>query len=301
MQKEIKRHILLLLEEIEAYRSHSLYAEAKNRCIELLDFIQKSNQLKDKHKLLATVSKKIKALDNDIIAFEQAGALVRMSDEEQEVVKKLFSFPMEEGTGSAIFEGAAALLVFGQYEGAFKEFNKLMQNDDLRVVAGKNLLRCHMGFSSIDDAIKQYQIWLSEGKFPDEQLDEVRLFLQGVLDKKGIDKQLPVPIDVKKDLISEEEFIDILSVILPLDVQLQKKKEILLDVNFQRKNMINLIVSKKNQDLIEYLKIGKKLNDVQFNSTDIIFKESCIVSEKSPIRFGPKIGDYTVTLEILNM
>jgi len=164
MQKEIKRHISSLLQEIEAYRSHSLFAEAKNRCEELTEFIQKSHQIKDKHRLLATVSKKIKALDNDIRAFEEAGALVQMSDEEQEVVKKLFSFSMEEGTDSAIFEGAAALLVFGQHEGAFKEFNKLLENDALRVIACKNILRCHMGFSSIDDAIKQYQIWLSGGR-----------------------------------------------------------------------------------------------------------------------------------------
>jgi len=122
-----------------------------------------------------------------------------------------------------------------------------------------------------------------------------------VLEKKGIDKKLPGPVDVPKDEISEEEFIDILSIILPLDDESQKKKEFLLDVNFQKQNMINLIISKKNQDLIEYLKTGKKLNDVQFNSTEFIFKDSCIVSEKIPIRSGSKAGDYTLTLEILNM
>jgi len=301
MQKEIKKPILLLLQEIEAYRSHSLFAEAKSRCRELSDIIQKSYQLRNKHRLLATVSKKMKALDNDIRAFEEAGALVQMSIEEQEVVKKLFSFSMEEGTDSAIFEGATALLVFGQYEGAFKEFNKLMKSDALRIVAAKNILRCHMGFSSIDDAIEQYQIWLSGGKLPPEQLDKVRFFLQGILDKKGINKKLPVPIDVQNDEVSKEEFIDILSIILPFDDESQKKKEILLDVNFQRRNMINLIISKKDQDLIDYLKTGEKLNDVQFNSAEIIFKDSCTISEKSQIRSGPKAGDYTLTLEILNM
>jgi hypothetical protein len=113
--------------------------------------------------------------------------------------------------------------------------------------------------------------------------------------------KLPVPIDVQKYEILKEESIDILSVILPFDDESQDKKEILLDINFQIRNMVNLIISKQNQDLIDYLKIGKKLNDVQFNSTEIIFKDSCIVSEKSQIRSGPKSGDYTLTLEILNM
>jgi len=304
MQKDIKKHILKLLKEIDAYRSHSLFAEAKKMCSQLSDFIQKSDQIKNKQRLLNTVSKKVGDLENDIRAFEEDGTLVQMSAEEQNVVKKLFSLSIENGTDSSIFKGASALLVFGQYEAAFKEFKKLMASANLRVVAAKNILRCHMGFSSIDDAIKQYQIWLSKGNFTPGQLVKVRAFLQSILDRKGIDKKLhfpEVPEDVQEDEISKEEFIDILSIIIPLGAESQKEEEILLDVNFQRGNMINLIISKKYQDLADYLKPGMRLNDVQFNSTEIIFIDSCVVSEISPIRFGPKTGDYTFTLDILNM
>ena len=71
MQTDIKTHIQTLIDEIEIYRSHSLFAEAKGKCIELAELIKKNDQLKNKQKLLSAVSKKMKDLEKDSRQFEK--------------------------------------------------------------------------------------------------------------------------------------------------------------------------------------------------------------------------------------
>lgn len=304
MQKDIKKQIQLLLKEIAYYSSHSLFAEAKKRCREFENLIRKSDNFKNKQKFLDAISRKINQIDNDARAFETYGASVQMTLEEQEIVKTLFSSQSEVESKSSPLEGATALLVFGQYEGAFKEFKKLINRDAFRLIAAKNILRCHIGFSSIDDAVKQYRIWLSKDIFPSEELVKIRSFLQGILTGKGIDKKLrkpKVPEDVKIEKVSKKEVFDILSIVISVNDTSQGEKDFFLDVNFQTGNMINSIISKDKKDLIDYLKPGMTLKNVQFNSTEIIFKQSCVVFGKIQISLGPKKGDYTVTLKILDL
>ena len=311
---DITKHIQTLLREIEVYRSHGLYKEALQRCRQLSELILQSDRIKNKQKVLDAVSKKIEDIENDARKVAAVEASGHMSTKEQALVMSLFSFSEDEVTDAADLEGATALLVFGQYEKALSEFNELIKRDSLRVDAAKNILRCHIGLSSIDNAVTQYQQWLSSGQFPLAELEKIRSFLQDILISKGIEKSLPEPevsvdaipevsvdaIDVEDHEIDEEELINIVSIEIPLNDELQEEKAVGFDVSFQKENIISVIIPRANQDLIDYFKVGMKLDDVQFFSVAIMFKESCVISAKKQIESGPRRGDCTLVMEILN-
>lgn len=298
---DIKKHIHIILKEIEAYRSHSLFNEAKIKCKELEDLVQQSNQIKNKQKFLTSVTNKIRDLEKDSFQFDKMGASVQMSPEEKALVKKLFSSPKRKGSDSAILEGAVALLVFGQFKVALEEFNRLLNNDSLRVAAAKNIIRCHIGLNDLDNTVAQYQQWFDSGRFTPKQLETIRPFLQGILNKRGITKSLPETEskpDGGEQEIKEEKFIDILSVVISLGNKSKIKKSFELDVSFQRNNIINVIVPGAKKALADYMKVGSELKNIQFFSYNIIFMSSCFISEKNQINFGPKKGNYSVIMKI---
>ena len=303
---DIIKHIQTLLREIEVYRSHGLYKEALQRCGQLSELILQSDRIKNKQKVLDAVSKKIEDIENDARKVDAVEASGHMSTKEQALVKSLFSFSEDEVTDAADLEGATALLVFGQYERALSEFNELIKRDSLRVDAAKNILRCHIGLSSIDNAVTQYQQWLSSGQFLLGELEKIRSFFQDILISKGIEKSLPEPevsvdaIDVEDHEIDEEELINIVSIEIPLNDELQEEKAVGFDVSFQKENIISVIIPRANQDLIDYFRVGMKIDDVQFFSVAIMFRESCVISAKEQIASGPRRGDCTLVMEILN-
>jgi len=268
----------------------------------MANLIQKSHQFKNKEKLLTIISKKIEGLEDDLVKFEAVGTALQMSTRDQDLVKKLFVSSIEQDDESTALEGALALLEFGQFENALKELNDLIENDSARVIAAKNIIRCHIGLSSIDTAVTQYQQWFSGDRFSAGQLEEVRSFLQNILRKKRVDITLPGQVEAEDDLdddIWEEDFIDILSVVIPLSGGTEGRDEEVLDVSFQKGVVVSVILSHKDQALIDYFIVGMRLEDLQFYSSDITFIESCVVSEKKEIKSGPKAGDTVLTIKIL--
>ena len=322
------KHIQTLFREIEVYRSHGLFEEAKGKCEEMAEQIRKSGQYNDKQELITTVSKIIKGLEKDAREFEKMEASVQITTKEKDLIKELFPSSEKKGTDSEALNVAETLLVFGQFERALSEFNELIKKDALRLIAAKNILKCHVGHGSFDSAVSQYQEWLSSGQFPSGELKKIRSFLQEIFRKKGMDKSLPKPkgtlgkicsfiqgifkkggidkslpkpegtIDVKEDEKLEDKLIDISSILIPLDDEHEKGKGIRLDVSSQKGNVISVIISKTNQILIDHLKVGLRLNDVEFYSPAVTFKDSCVVSAISRIKLGPKKGDYTLVFKI---
>ena len=297
---DLKKNIQIILKEMAAYRSHSLFAEAGKKCAELVALIQQSGKIKNKQMYLNALAEKIKDLKADARRFDEMGTAVKMSAREQNLVKKLFSYSLEEGADSAIWEGAVALLVFGQFKGALEEFNRLIDKPSFRIAAAKNSIRCHLGLDSIGDAVTQYRRWASDSSFASQELEKIRPFLQGLLDKKNIAETLPRPelaTDSPRPETRRQKQIDILSVVITMDQR--PKKDFELDITFQRKNIINAIIPDKNKALLDYLQVGKTLEDVQFNSYDAIFFDSCVITDKSKIGLGPKKGNYFLEMKIL--
>jgi len=207
-QMNTREDIKTLFSEIEVYRSHSLFEEAREKCQKLERLIAENDRIKNKQELLNVVEKKIRELEADARRVVNEAASAQMSNKEQALVKKLFAVPKKGGDDAAAMEGAAALLVFGQFQKALSEFNPLIKKEALRVAAAKNIIRCHVGLSSLDEAVEQYERWLAEGRFPKDEIETIHSFLQDILKKKGVDrilskpKQAPV---VKEKILSKPE------------------------------------------------------------------------------------------------
>lgn len=295
---EIQKRLL----EIETYRSHYLYKEARIRCQELAKFIRKTAAVTSKQAFIVKISLKIKQIDAEAKAFNALSATVKMSPEEHAVVRQLFASG-KGGSTSAAFETATVLLVFGQRSAALKGFRKLLDNDTHRIAAAKSIIRCHLGDGRIQRAVDEYLAWFKDDSLPSQALDSVRIFLQAVLIKKGYRQQLPEPIiieEVPPDRETEPVTSDLLSIVLSYADKKFRAKQVSLDINFQRGKMINCIVPQSEKGLVDFLKEGMVFPDAQINATDMITFCSVRLSEVSKIRVGQYSGDATITLEVLD-
>jgi hypothetical protein len=195
-----------------------------------------------------------------------------------------------------------ALAKFGQFQRALSEFERLIDKDSHRVVAAKNILRCHIQIASEDKAIDAYEGWAKDSNFPPGQLAKIRTFLDEILKIQGVERTLTeVAVEEAAPVAApaeEEEVIDISAVGIYFNEGPAKGKVVELDVNFQSGNLLSIIVSKNDAGMIEHLNEGEKLNDLQFFSPIAIFNGSGEVSAKSQIKSGPKQGDYCLDIKI---
>jgi len=299
--KEIKS----LLQEAEVYRDQGLLQEAMEKYNIASELILKSNKIKNRQNLIHVISKKMGSLENDFKK-KNKPASRKMPKKTQELIKSKKFFSEKMGKDEAALEGALNLAKFGQYKRALKELKNLISVDSIRVNAAKNIVRCYMALSAPDDAIAQYNKWISNNLFKNDQLEKVRFFLKSSLKKKGIKKTLPEPKKTAKiehpDFEEKEEEVpDISSIVIMLDKGPQKGKAIELDVSFQTGNIINVIMPGRDHGRIKNLNIGFKINDIQFFSPIAIFKGSGIVSNMTYIKSGPKKGDCSLDIKVVNI
>jgi hypothetical protein len=297
---EIQKRLL----EIETYRSHYLYKEARICCRELAKFIQKTKAVKGKQAFFTKIDKKVKQLEHELEAFSALPASVEMTPHQQSLVRQLF-ISGKGGSASADFETATALLVFGQRPAALNAFRALLDDDTHRIAAAKSIIRCHIGDGQTHKAASEYLAWFEDGSFPPKALASVRIFLQAVLTKKGYKQTLPEPAIIEEapvelELELEPDTGDYLSIVMPFVTKFFRKKEIVLDVNFQRGKRINCIVPSYKKDLRGYFKAGTVFKDVQINGTSTVTFCSIRLTEVSKIRVGNHSGDTTITMEVLD-
>ena len=296
-----------ILKEAELYQSQGLLGEAKERYDNAKTLIQKSEQLENRQELLDIVSEKFRALGSDLDKVERAPRSPELAAKVQDLIKNLFSFSEEEDKDATELEGAIALARFGQFERALAEFNELIKKDSLRVVSAKNIIRCHIAQSSLDDAVSQYEQWLSSDiVFSSQQLESIRIFLQGILDRKGVSKKLPsvvastglegeaMPWDEEQEIPDEEEFLDITLV----GFRPQGGRLIELDVNFQRGNTVSVLIPGQDKDTIDRVQVGLRMDEVECSSAFAVFMATGVVTEKTRIDTGAKRGDYRVDIRI---
>ena len=299
--KEIKT----LLQEAELYRNQGLVQEAMEKYKIASELLLKSNKIKNRQNLIHDISKKMGALENDF-AKKNKLASQKTPKKTQKLIKSKEFFSKKMGKDEAALEGAVKLAKLGQYKRALKELQNLIKVDSTRVNAAKNIIRCHMALSATEDAIDHYNKWKTNNLFTNDQLEKVRFFLKSSLMKKGIKRTLP---KLKKTLKPEntdieendEEIPDISSIVIVLDREPQKGKVIELDVSFQSGNMINVIMPGREHEHVKDLKIGFRINDIQFFSPIAMFKGSGIVSNISYISSGPKNGDCSLDIKVVDI
>jgi hypothetical protein len=301
---DISLRIKSLLSEAELYRTQGLFPEAKDKYHAASAMIHKIDKLKNKESLLKAISLKIQSLEKKTAKVETGPASPELSEKGQNLIKNLF--------GENDLQKAVALAKFGQFERAITELTALLKDDVFRVDAGKNILRCRMATASVDDAVDQYNQWFSGDVFSVSQLESIRSYLQSILDQKGIDKALPIPVgESDEDEASsqsggiefsmpepEEEILDITSIGITFTSGAQKGKMVEFDVNFQTGDMISLIISKKDKSLIDDLNKGDHLDDIQFYSPIAMFKGTATIANKTCIDAGPKQGDFCLDLKV---
>jgi len=299
---KIRQEIQKRLQEIEAYRAHSLFKEARVRCQELAAFIKKTPDIPNKEKLMGQLVSKVKKIDAELKTFDAFSANVEMSSHEQTVVKELFTSG-KKGDAKTAFETATALLVFGQWTPALNALREVLGDDTHRIEAAKSIMRCHLGAKQYQAAVNDYLAWFKDDSFPGQALDSVRAFLQAALEKKGFKQKLPVPIimeEIQAPEVPDDEPEDFLSIVISYEVNRSQKKEVVLDVNFQSRVRINCIVPRTESGLLEFLKPGIIIPDVQLNGVDMITFSSVRLKEVSKIRVGRYAGDATITLQVLD-
>lgn len=293
------------MQQAEVYRDQGLLQEAMEKYNIASELILKSDQIKNRQNLIHVISKKMGALENDFKK-KNKPASRKMPIKTQELIKSKKFFSKKMGKKEAALEGALNLAKFGQYKRALKELKNLISVDSIRVNAAKNIVRCHMALSSPNDAIDQYNKWTSNNLFKNDQLEKVRYFLKSSLEKKGIKKTLPELKKTSKPKYNnfeemEEEVPDISSIVIMLDKGQKKGKVIELDVTFQAGNVINVIMPGRDHVRIKNLNIGFRISDIQFFSPIAIFKGSGIVSNMTYINSGPKKGDCSLDIKVVNI
>ena len=320
MPMNIAKQIKTLLQEAELYHSQGLLDEALLKYHYVENLIQGHEQLKNRIKLFDAVSKKIQRLENDIQRIEKAPKKPEVSAKIQDLIKKLFTFTPKMNEDARALEGAVALAKFGQFKRAILEFKVLLKKDSLRVAAAKNIVRCHMALSSVDDAVAEYEQWLSENIFLPNQLQRLRIFFENVLKKEGIDKILPqtkMSADDMETIIhipeihqvkphayendefkfEDDEHLDINSIGITFDSGPQKDQVFEFKVRFQLGNVVSLLIPGREKDLVQNFKAGTTINDVQYYSNIAFFNGSGLITAVKKIKIGPLRGDYCVDIE----
>lgn len=321
----IAKQIKTLLQEAELYRSQGLLDEALVKYHYAEDLMQRHEQLKNRLNLIDAVSKKIQRLKDDIQRIENAPKKPEVSAHIQDLIKKLFAFTPNLSEDAKALEGAVALAKFGQFKRAILEFKALLKKDSLRVAAAKNIIRCHMALSSVDDAVAEYEQWLSENIFLPNQLQKLWIFFENVLNKEGINKILPKAkmsaddaepmiqfpeihdgkdstsagdrLRIEEVKIENEEDLDINSIGITFDRGLLKEQVFEFKVRFQLGKVLSLLISGREKDLIENFKVGATINDVQYYSNVAFFNGSGLITAVKKIKIGPLRGDYCVDIE----
>jgi tetratricopeptide (TPR) repeat protein len=295
-----KEKIKSLLKEASLYGSQGLFVESKKRYMNVLETIKKSKQYRGDEQLLNALNSKIQGLEKKLEASLQDESAPELTTEVKNLILELFSFSKNKNT--AAIEGAVALAKFGQYEKAMVEFKRLMTEGIMPLGAAKNILRCYQNRSSIQGAIAEFERWLSEGTLSNEHLRTLREFLADLLVQEGIEAILPEvaapPPNEPNEPLDEEDIIDINLVSMKLEEGRRKGELVEFDVAFQTGNTVSFTVPSDDEDLLEALKPGKRLPQMQCYSMLAVFNGSGVVSGKTRITSGPKRGDYTLDVTI---
>ena len=330
----IVKKVKSLLKEAELYHKQGLLDEAMGKYNKAKELIQDDELLRSKQSLMDGISKKMSLLAKDIERVEQAPKTPEVSADVQDLIKRLFTFSAEKDDDNTIaLDGAIALAKFGQYDSALLEFNELLKREPLRVVAAKNILRCHMAMSSVDEAFAQYEQWISGDMFVPDQIDKLRMFFEGILEKEGVERTLPTVkvqedddahliempeidepqiqetisegIDIdgfefEEDGAESDDILDINSIRLTMESGPRKGQALELIVNFQSGNVISLLIPSRDKDLIECFNAGDTINNIEYYSPIAIFNSSGLVSDIVQIKTGPRRGDYNLDIKVVD-
>ena len=290
-----QEHIRSLAKEAELYRTQGLFEYSRKKYEQLLQFIEQK-QFRGYEGMVDQVRNKIQTVDADLVAIEQEADTEELAKDTQEMIKDLFSVARTKE--AARIEGALALAGFGQYDRALKEFEELLKEGILPVVAAKNILRCHMELSSPEKAVDQFTEWVSSSKILSAQeLNLIRTFLKGLLKEKNEETRLPqLGFTSQAGNTAEEE--EISSVNVQLENGPRKGDNIEFKVTCQSGNTISVDIPERQREIADAFRPGLRLSELQCYSPIAVFKASGIVIRKTRHPNGKKKGNYMLDISL---
>jgi tetratricopeptide (TPR) repeat protein len=296
---EIDR-IKSLVKEADFYRSQGLLEQAKHKYNKALNIVQLSQILQKKSSLIDSLNKRISAVTETLDEIDKATDIPELSEDLQKLISNLFSFSKDRDV--AAVEGAIALAKFGQYEKAFTEFQRLIDERIQPLMAAENMLRCQMYFISPERVLEQFKKWTLYPSFTKNELNSLREFIAKMFDKEGIKLDLPaaqltLAEDPKKEAAAEP-ILEISSIGIGVKDKLGRKNEVELDITFQTGNILSFIVKADKRELVNYLTPGIKIPVIQCYSFISIFQAKGSITDKKLIPSGPRKGDYAFDLTI---
>ncbi len=328
---DLRTRIQNLFKEAEIYRQQGLYSEAKHKYQAVAKFLEKNENITNRQQLLDAISKKINALDKDLNELDDVASPEEMATSNvQDLVKGFFSSSASQNKnkGAVAFKGAVALAQLRQFERALAEFARLVPNESVRVPAAKNVLKCHMALGAPEQGITQYDAWLRDDMFTDEQIESVRVFFEDLLKTKGLTVNLerrhgapgapgePVTeagimkpsaedtsalieaAEAAAEEAMDEDPIEICSLEITYDAGPEAGTTVELEVDQQIGNKLTLVIPGKNKEYVENLEVGRRLDDLQFFSHFIMFRGAGVVLTKTLINSGVNKGDYSLVIRM---
>jgi hypothetical protein len=291
-----------LVKEADFYRSQGLLEQAKYKYTEALAIVKKNEALKNKESVIDSLNKRINAVEETLDEIDKATDTPELPENLQNLISNLFSFSQNKDV--AAIEGAVALAKFGQYEKAFAEFQRLIDERILPLRAAENMLRCQLFFISPERAVDQFKKWTSNPVFTKKELKSLREFMIKMFSKEGIafdlpETQIALSEEPRKEKeVAAEPVLEISSIGVHMKDNFRKDIDVELDITFQTGNILSFIVKADRKELLNYLATGTKLPDIQCYSSLSIFTAKGVISDKKIIPSGPRKGDYTFDLTI---
>jgi len=175
---DIKTQLESLIKAADLYQSQGLLAEAVEKYKKAAVLIQTTDRITNRQNLIDSISKKISALQNEIKKIQEQLELPEVPKKEQDLIKTLFTDSNGKSEDEVTMEGAMTLVKFGQFKRAIEDFTELLEKASFRIDAAKNILRCYMAYTSIEDGATQFQQWQSNPLFSSNQLITIRWFLE---------------------------------------------------------------------------------------------------------------------------
>lgn len=294
-------HLKSLLRQAELYRTQGLLKDSRRSYLEVLEFLQRGRRFKNQEQLEETVKSRIRSVEEDQEAFDRDAEPPKLSKEVQTLIKKSFAF--SRTSGGAALEAAMALAKFGQYKEALAEFKELLKKGTMALPAAKSIIRCHMALSGSDAAIDQFKKWMTrEELLSAEELRYIREFLAEILNKNGVETELPGLSDRTGETEEAEgieaDILDVSAISFQVPAGPFEGRTMEFNVAFQLGNVVSVIVSAEQKALLEALGSGSLLPDMQCFSPITVFRGNGRVSGRSKIEDGPRQGDFMVDIAI---
>ena len=290
-------HVRSLVKQASVYRAQGLLAESRVKYEEILSFLGTNLQLQNTEKFTEAVRERILDVKRDIAEIRSAPTTPDLSPQLQSLIKKLFTFSRTKEV--AAIEGALALAKFGQYEEAVSELQKLLKEGILPTIAAKNILRCYLSLSLPQSAVSQFKEWMRNETLSKEDLKYVRDFLVSSLRNKGINEMVPaLSGEIQASVKTQDDFLDISSIKIHFHDGKRHRYAVELDVVYQVGGLTSVVVSSADRALLDSLKLGKILHDIQFYTPVTVFRGAGIVSRKSVLEKGPRKGNYLIDIAL---